>query len=189
MDGLEQAPMWGIFGIILGALIYLIIGKKHRKKINIFFYILFCYYVARVLSLTLLPLPLSEMSKQIYREFGGEMINIIPLIEGLNNFNSHVLTQWLLNIIMFFPLGFLIPLSFKKEYNFKKIIILSFLFSLFIEISQLSISYFWIGSGYRLCDINDLIFNTIGGLSGYCIITLLIKILRKKREKYENQKF
>lgn len=184
MDGLEQAPMWGVFGIVFGLIFYFFRGKKNNQ-INLFFYILFCYYIARVLSLTLLPLPLTEAGKEIYREINREMINVIPLFNNIKNFNIDVILQWILNSIMFFPFGFLLPLSFKKEFDFKKIFLLSFLLSCMIEISQLCISYFWIGAGFRVCDINDLIFNTVGGLIGYLTLVIFLKFLRKGK-KYEN---
>lgn len=177
MDGLEQSPIWGLFGIFIGLAIYLL-NKKNRDKINLFFYVLLCYYIARTLSITLLPLPLSDLAKEMYMHQNIPMINFIPL-EGITHLDNTIIRQWILNIIMLIPFGFLIPLTFKaSNLTLKKILVLSIVFSLSIEICQLCISYFWIGNGYRLCDINDLIFNTLGGLTGYLILFVLIKILR-----------
>lgn len=181
MDGLEPSPIWGLFGIVIGLLIYFCI-KKNRLKINLFFYILFCYYIARTLSITLLPLPLSDLAKEMYMHQTIPMINFIPL-DGITHLDNIVIKQWILNIIMLMPFGFFIPLTFKSHFSFKKILFLSIAFSLFIEISQLCISYLWIGNGYRLCDINDLIFNTLGGLIGYFICSLFIKLVQKKNIK------
>ncbi len=126
-----------------------------------------------VFSYTLLPLPLSQMSREAYKNHAVDMINIIPLINGITNLNYYVLREWILNIIMLMPFGFLFPLAFKGQYDIKKIVLYSLIFSLMIELSQLLISYFWIGVGYRTCDINDLLFNTIGGTAGYMVLLII----------------
>lgn len=186
MGGLDQSPMWGIIGIIIGLLIYFLIHKK-IKTINLFFFIFFSYYIARVLSLTLLPLPLTETGKEIYKILEREMFNIFPLINLFDHFNYQVFRQCILNVIMFIPFGILLPLTFQYEFNVKKIFCLSLSFSVFIELTQLAISYFWIGASYRACDINDLIFNTVGGIIGYLLLKGWYSIFRKhKKQKYEN---
>ncbi|MCD7950223.1 MAG: VanZ family protein [Erysipelotrichaceae bacterium] len=177
MDGLDQSPLWGVIGVIIGLAIYII--RKDKKNKNILFYLLFCCYIGMVFSYTLLPLPLSQMSREAYKNHVVDMINIIPLINGITHFNYYVLREWVLNIIMLMPFGFLVPLSFKGQYNIKKIVLYSFVFSLIIELSQLSISYFWIGVGYRTCDINDLLFNTIGGIIGYFVYKICMIIKEK----------
>ncbi|MCD7893497.1 MAG: VanZ family protein, partial [Erysipelotrichaceae bacterium] len=152
--------------------------RVHFNK-NVIFYLLFCCYIGMVFSYTLLPLPLSQMSREAYKNHAVDMINIIPLINGIIHFNYYVLREWILNIIMLMPFGFLFPLAFEGRYDTKKIALYSFIFSLIIELLQLSISYFWIGVGYRTCDINDLLFNTIGGVIGYRVYKTLM-ILKNK---------
>ncbi|MCD7840085.1 MAG: VanZ family protein [Erysipelotrichaceae bacterium] len=178
MDGLDQSPLWGIIGVIIGLVVYIIRRDKRNK--NIIFYLLFCCYLGIVFSYTLLPLPLSQMSREAYKNHAVDMINIIPLINGMIHFNYYVLREWILNIIMLMPFGFLVSLAFKGQYDIKKIILYSFVFSMIIELLQLSISYCWIGVGYRTCDVNDLLFNTIGCVVGY----MVLKIIRVLKEKF-----
>ena len=71
------------------------------------------------------------------------------------------------NIILFLPLGFILPSIWKNMRNPIKSTFLGFCFSLLIELCQLF--------NYRVTDINDLIYNTIGTLIGY----LIWKISRK----------
>lgn len=82
------------------------------------------------------------------------------------------------NVIAFMPLGFLIPLLFKKSMNGKFIIFLSFLSSLMVESIQL---YFQVG-GF---DVDDIILNTLGGLLGY--LTLLVSLKFAKKRFYQEQ--
>lgn len=71
------------------------------------------------------------------------------------------LLQTALNVVLFLPLGFLLPLVLKKTNTFFRICLISFVFSLFIETLQ----YF---TG-RSMDINDMICNTVGSCFGYLI--------------------
>lgn len=78
--------------------------------------------------------------------------------------------QTLFNLLMFVPFG----VFFKnyKNYSFKRVIIISFIFSLFIELTQLSGLYFIYPRPYRIFDVDDLMINTIGGAVGYLIAPL-----------------
>ena len=55
----------------------------------------------------------------------------------------------------------------------KKIVLLSFALSLFVEIAQLTGLFFVFNGSYRLCDIDDLIANTLGGFLGCLLINKL----------------
>jgi glycopeptide antibiotics resistance protein len=87
-------------------------------------------------------------------------INIIPLI------NSD-LFGFIMNIILFVPFGIALPLLWKKSTSFLQTVCCGFLFSLFIEISQLF--------NLRATDIDDLISNTIGSMIGFGIYYLLFR--------------
>ncbi len=65
----------------------------------------------------------------------------------------------LLNIILFMPLGFLLPLACKKL-NFRKTLLISLFFSLTIEITQYL-------AHLGCCDIDDIFNNTLGAVLGY----------------------
>ena len=52
----------------------------------------------------------------------------------------------------------------------------------FFELTQLSGLYFIYPRGYRLCDVDDLILNTLGGLIGYFVPGILIRFLPSKDE-------
>jgi len=64
------------------------------------------------------------------------------------------------NIVMFSPIGFLIPLLWRT-FQAKRTIITAFLISLFIETVQLTLD--------RSSDVDDLWLNTLGGFMGYGI--------------------
>lgn len=92
-------------------------------------------------------------------------INIIP-------FASEGLMTYILNIIMFMPLGFLLPLLWEKMRDIKNVILTSFCFSLSLEVTQLF--------NRRNSDIDDLIMNVLGAIIGFIIYQIFKKVFRKK---------
>lgn len=69
------------------------------------------------------------------------------------------------NFVVFMPFGFLIPTLTNYKYNVVLISLMSFEFSLLIEIVQL---FTKLGS----FDVDDLLLNTLGGFSGYILYRL-----------------
>src|SRR5699024_6300881 len=70
------------------------------------------------------------------------------------------------NIILFIPLGFLLPLLTKKLHSIILVVIVGFLVSLTIELTHATFTITRFGT------VDDLIFNTLGALIGI----LLFKI-------------
>ena len=71
----------------------------------------------------------------------------------------HSLINILGNVLIFLPLGYIIPIIYNRYKNFTQFIYLTISISIFIEFIQ-----FFIG---RSVDIDDLILNTLGGILGY----------------------
>lgn len=91
-----------------------------------------------------------------------ERINLVPFSNKI-----HVL-GYLLNVVMFLPLGFLVPLIWKGIGKFSHILITGADFSLLIELSQLF--------SYRGTDVDDLILNTLGAAVGFLLYKIWDKI-------------
>lgn len=64
------------------------------------------------------------------------------------------------NIIMFIPLGFLLPKVFPRLYNLKRVLLTTALIITAVEILQL---FTLVGS----CDIDDLLLNVLGAAIGF----------------------
>lgn len=73
----------------------------------------------------------------------------------------------ILNVFLFIPFGFLLPLLCRDCRTVGRTVLLGFLFSLFIECSQMFC--------FRLTDVNDLITNTFGALVGACAAKVMWK--------------
>lgn len=96
--------------------------------------------------------------------------------------NNPAIYQVLYNILMSLPFGIYLRYYFKK--NLLETIVLTFLLSLFFELTQLTGLYGIYPRGYRLFDIDDLMINTFGGILGY-IITPLFSWLLPTKEKLD----
>ena len=72
--------------------------------------------------------------------------------------------QYLLNILLFVPMGFFAPLLWKTYRKEQNIILLGFVCSLCIELLQMFCG--------RTTDVDDLLMNTAGALFGYWLFLL-----------------
>ncbi len=72
------------------------------------------------------------------------------------------------NILGFVPAGFFVPILWKNKRGFLFTVCITFQMSLLVEVLQL---VFRVGS----FDVDDLILNTLGGMLGYLLLTLVGK--------------
>ena len=108
-------------------------------------------------------------------------INLLPVVYL---FDYPIFREALINFIgntaMFIPLGIVWPTVFKKLDTHKKVIAAGVGYSLLIEISQLPFFD-------RVSDIDDLILNSLGFLTGYGIY-LLIKAIKRSCKRRQGRK-
>lgn len=97
-------------------------------------------------------------------------INWIPFWDITSGARTYLINSGL-NILLFVPLGFLLPLLWKEFRRRRTMCFTGFLLSLGIELAQLL--------NYRISDVDDLIMNTLGAWLGY----ELLMLLSRRREK------
>lgn len=102
----------------------------------------------------------------------GQYGNIIRIEEiNLVPFNSSGVITYILNVIMFMPLGFLLPLIWDQCRSLRKVFFVGLCFSLSIEFCQLF--------NHRATDINDLMMNSLGAVLGYLIWFSSINLVKR----------
>lgn len=157
-------------------IIRLVILKTKSSKPNIYHEIgllLFVLFLVGLASQTIIPKIEFGVNGIHIVQNGIHQTNLIPLkviretyIEVWQNKHfSYFLINFLGNIVMFVPIGFLTPLLFKVSH--KKVILIGFCSSFFIEFCQLFLT--------RGTDIDDLILNTLGTWLGLCLYKWLNK--------------
>ncbi|KKM09445.1 hypothetical protein SY88_18925 [Clostridiales bacterium PH28_bin88] len=108
--------------------------------------------------------------------FGPGRYNLAPfnsLVYYIKSYNDMNIDTWFLNlfgnVIMFMPLGFLLPLLLTKMAKWRQILYASILTSSILEILQF-------GLGKGSLDVDDILLNTVGGVIGYSIFLMGAKI-------------
>ncbi|MGN0982950.1 MAG: VanZ family protein [Candidatus Limivicinus sp.] len=96
-------------------------------------------------------------------------INLVPFWDITNGVEAYLINSGL-NILLFVPLGFILPLLWKEFRSRRTMCLTGFLLSLGIELAQLL--------NYRISDVDDLLMNTLGAFLGY---ELMLLLSRKKK--------
>lgn len=102
-------------------------------------------------------------SLQTFSILGAGEVNLIPF----TRWSRGNCFDMVMNMLMFMPLGLMLPLLWKKNNSLREVALTGFFLSLLIEVSQLF--------NFRTTDVNDLIMNTLGAILGYGIYCLLGK--------------
>lgn len=101
------------------------------------------------------------------------IINLIPL----QDFSMSNITGMILNIVMFVPFGFFLPVYFERYQKWNRTLVAGILMSLLIEVIQLYT--------FRASDIDDLLMNTIGTLIGFGVAKMF---MRHRKTVYKESK-
>lgn len=160
---------------------FVVYKLKGIKKIN---------FKREILMLIFFMFLIGLLSQALFSEFDFILnnginldinrINIVPFrvfaqtyrMVFINKDVSYFIINFLGNIIMFIPVGLLVPIIWKIKD--RKVILTGFLISLFIEITQILLP--------RGTDIDDLILNTFGTILGL-ILYKIIKNVNMKGNK------
>ncbi len=159
--------------VILPCLIYqIVVIKRKNLKVekNVMIHLVWVYIFLLYIYLALSKAGIGSIW-DIGRYSGLFRIDEINLIP----FDSVGILTYILNIIMFMPLGFLLPLIWKNFRNIINVSLTGLGFSLAIELCQLF--------NLRATDIDDLMMNTLGAVLGYFIwvgVNNLFNLIKKK---------
>ena len=161
----RPGPMWLLFTYIVTVVAAIAIqsyGKKRNKGTQwIIYMILLVFYVLTVLTSTVLSRSsgtVGEMNADLFwswrKAFSGSQDGILVLVE---------------NTILLAPIGFLLPLINEKRFWFVPTVIIGFLFTVGIELSQLLLKRGWF-------ELDDIINNTIGVVLGYLFAKIILSV-------------
>lgn len=176
--------------LLLSGLIWLCIVlflrfKKKKSLTYVFFFTLFYVYLFKVLDYTqfqfqslLLLNHFLPGALMLRGETAVENMNLVPLL----TLTPEDLKTSLLNILLMIPFGFGLP--FITTLRLKKIVMVGALFSIGIECLQL-ITGLVAHMTFRIVDINDVIFNTLGVASGYIVFVGFIHAYRRLFHKWK----
>lgn len=175
-SALYNSSIYSVLCVLLPCLIYQIITIKRidlKEKTNLVLHLILVYVFLIYIYLTLSVVGMGTVW-DIGQHAGIIRIDEINLIP----FRSDGIMTYILNIFMFMPLGFLLPLIWESFRNSIRVLHTGLLFSLSIEICQLF--------NARATDVDDLIMNTLGAILGY-FVWIGISNLFKHRDNNQNK--
>jgi glycopeptide antibiotics resistance protein len=167
-----------LFGLIWICIVTFLGLKKKKSFVYLIFFTIFYVYIFKVLDYTLFQFQSLLLLKYFNPNLilngqpVGKDINLIPLM----TLTPQDLETSLLNILLLMPFGFGLP--FITKFCMKKIVVIGAFFSIVIEFLQL-ITGFMAKITFRIADINDVIFNTIGAAIGYSLFVGFVRIYRR----------
>ena len=167
----------------------------HARKLVL--YCVFGLYIMAVLFVTFFSRSAAS-DYQIHIAFYQDLANAVKIDFGILGFIHSIFTDGLaealqhvsvekmdsisqvyLNVVMFIPMGYLLPYVFDKFQKAKGRTVLNcFLFSLLIENVQLI-------TKHGFYDIDDIVSNTLGGFLGFELYMLFAYFLRHPRFREE----
>lgn len=125
-----------------------------------------CYYVFAVyLSAVYLFVGLPTLQFMRF-EVSLTLVPFLPMLSDVRN--------TLLNILLFMPLGFLLPLLWARYPGLKETVLFGLVMSASIELLQILT--------YRATDINDIIANTLGTALGYLAFRIMARLIPSARK-------
>ena len=151
------ALLAGIFVLALFCIVRAVFRRKYGPErkfpwTKLILPLIFVGYLALVLFVT------NFRTSGMHREVNLHLFRAWR--EALNNFSQHRWLNVLLNIAMFCPFGFLLPILNRKFRTWCVTIPAGFGFSLVIELLQLLFAR-------GIFDVDDLFCNTLGGMIGF----------------------
>ena len=155
----------GLFILFLFCLVLIMFSSgKNERTLTVNRLMLF-EYLALVLCSTVLLRSVNE----------NRHYNFAPLwsYESIQNGHLELIAENAMNVVAFFPIGFLLGCSFRRMCLWKVIMIGTCL-SATVEGLQ-----FYYKRGFS--EVDDVIHNTIGCLLGYCAFCMLTWLVRKYR--------
>jgi glycopeptide antibiotics resistance protein len=161
----------------------------------------FVFYFLSALFLVLLPLPAIRDTCSM-QESGTQNYSIVPFSfvteifssgkiiwskpgTYINLFTQTAFYQAFFNFLLLMPLGVYLRYFLKEKKKWWKALGITFLVTLFYEITQVTGIYGYYNCAYRIFDVDDLILNTLGGVVGFFIAPAFLAFFPSKERIHE----
>lgn len=158
----------------------------------------FIFYMMTSYFMTILPLPPIDSVQD-----GGTYMLLVPFnalkiwwgncgfvlkdpSTYLPAFMNYNFLQIAFNILLLLPFGVYLRYYFERKWY--QVLLISFAYSLFFELTQLSGLYGIYPHAYRWFEVDDLICNTLGGMFGF-LITPLCSFFLPSRDRLDEMSY
>ncbi len=142
-------------------------GKRTITKQQFLVAFLLLGWLAAVLGLTLFTRPAMFEGWFNFRLFSG-------YLNAWNNWSLSEFQLIIFNMLMFVPLGFLLPLLTRRARRFLPVLLLSLLVCVLLEMLQML-------THRGVFELDDIFHNTLGSVIGYFLAEALVACLEQKK--------
>ena len=167
-----------VFALIWIGIVSFLRLKKGKSFTYLLLFTIFYVYLFKVLDYTIFQFQSLLVIKHFIPNLmlrgadPGKSLNLIPLA----TLTAADVKTSLLNILLFIPFGFGLP--FITNLRMRNVVIVGTLASIAIESLQLITGLIG-GITFRIADINDVIFNTVGVIVGCILYSVFMHICRR----------
>ncbi|MFB7813755.1 VanZ family protein [Paenibacillus chitinolyticus] len=158
----------------------------------------FIFYFLAALFLVLLPLPEIRNTCSLQKP-GTQHYSLLPfqfIVDTFGNsgivlsqpatyrllFNQPSFYQAFFNFLLLLPFGVYLRYFFQDKKYWKKALGITFLLTLFYEVTQVTGIYGIYNCPYRIFDVDDLLLNTTGGVLGFFIAPAVLALFPSKKK-------
>lgn len=156
--------------LIPGLVLVLWYLRSHRRftVARLLMVVLFMMYVLQVVSHTVFPLRFDNSYIDAHRSHTRFLdgVNLLPFKDLSSTYLTSV--QGWGNVVLGVPFGLLYPFVFPIS-GWRRMALRGLLLGVAIEFTQLFISLLY-GFAYRVIDVNDIILNWAGAMTGYALL-------------------
>lgn len=160
---LATLPISILIGGVITIITLLVIHKIAKKELSLrtrISVVLLGINVIEIIQIALLDRPI------------GTRRGLVAVPFGLQGGTQLIVIFSVANVLLFIPIGILLPLAIKKLNSAKRVIFVGFAFSICIEVTQ-----YILGCG--MTQVEDVIMNTLGVGIGYLICWLVFQDIQK----------
>jgi glycopeptide antibiotics resistance protein len=146
-------------------------GQPHQRRPSGWVRVAALVYVAVLALVTLLPISWSLGLSRWPSDYRPQLVPFEGILVELENSPVETLAELLGNVLLFIPLGFLLPLLVPTMRRWWRVLAVGTGVSLLIELYQLA----W--PGVRKASVNDLLMNALGAVLGFAALRLTEALL------------
>ena len=146
-------------------------GQPHPGRPSGWVRVAALVYVAVLALVTLLPISWSLGLSRWPSDYRPQLVPFEGILVELENSPVETLAELLGNVLLFIPLGFLLPLLVPVMRRWWRVLAVGTGVSLLIELYQLA----W--PGVRKASVNDLLMNALGAVLGFAALRLTEALL------------
>jgi len=176
---------WPIAAWLLTLPILLVqyVRYHHLERKHIAAIYLGILYLLGLATFTLYPMP-DNPAEFCAAYHLTPQLNPLQFITDIQHDGLRAILQVVMNIVFFVPLGIFLRNVFARRLGITLLIAL--LMSLLVETAQLTGAFGFYPCSYRLFDVDDLLFNTMGAGIGYWLGSLLPNLSHPGRRRGVN---